>query len=89
MTKPKTKPKAAAHSTARKTAKPASGKRTAPITLRRERRQSELSGTSDGRLEFTERNTEPLCPRTRTSSEEVGTSHLCQEDGASTEGLAR
>ena len=34
MTKPKTKPKAAAHSTARKTAKSASGKRTAPASSR-------------------------------------------------------
>jgi hypothetical protein len=34
MTKPKTKPKAAAHSTARKTAKSASGKRTPPASSR-------------------------------------------------------
>ena len=34
MTKPKTKPKAATHSTARKTAKPASRKRSAPASSR-------------------------------------------------------
>ncbi len=34
MTKPKTKPRAATHSTARKTAKPASGKRSAPASPR-------------------------------------------------------
>src|SRR6478735_5130721 len=46
MTKSKTRPKAATHSTARKTAKPASGKRSAPASPRSARRP----GTKHARI---------------------------------------